>query len=141
MLAGRGDSNLTIPDISHRLACQVLTDTVFRFSWEEAVELSGLRPVRPKPRNTNRRAKRLRSDGYKTSGDICDATGVTRGTLHRWDGTRLPKLPRIGGLIAVPADQFDALVQRIHALRVAGTKRSDAVARMTPSNVGDLQVS
>ena len=114
---GRGDCRPPPPNIPHLILSQLLTEHHIHFEWEVARRLSGKWSGRPRPKNTNWRIHALHAEGYKTTGDICSEEGIAKSTLHRWDGTVLPKLPRVDGYVALSPSAFAKIAEAIRSIK------------------------
>lgn len=92
--------------------------------------MSGWSPVPHKPARFNGTPFAIRRAGYRTVGEVCEAAGISDTTFRRWEGARVPKMPRIDGIKAIPAAEFDAFVNVCrHAYLAAPKTRNKANLR------------
>jgi hypothetical protein len=77
------------------------------YAWDDAVAAAAWKPAPPKPRaRLNSTACQLQQQGFLTVGQLAKAAGVARSTLQWWLASgRLPKLPIVRGVQAIPKDQ------------------------------------
>jgi hypothetical protein len=81
-------------------------------TWAEAVALSGWQPPPHKPRaRFNAVTFTVRRAGYRTAGEVCEAAGISDTTWRRWEGVRVPPMPVVDGIKAIPETQFAAYVE------------------------------
>jgi excisionase family DNA binding protein len=87
--------------------------------------MAGWRPLPRKrpPARHNGLTFQVRRRGYRTLGEVADASGVPNTTLRRWiDRGKLPAPPLQEGLMAVSEDEFEAYVARCRALYLSAPK-------------------
>jgi hypothetical protein len=110
--ANRGEQFFTIPNIPHAIQ-QVFSRKLIALPWNQVVLASRFKKPPHKPRaRFNAAAFAARRQGFRTIGEVCAASGVPDSTLCDWEGIRIPRMQRINGIRAVPADEFDSFVQR-----------------------------
>jgi AcrR family transcriptional regulator len=84
--------------------------------------MAGWRPLRHRPRaRFNGPQFAVRRRGFRTVGEICEAAGIPKTTFDRWEGSIIPKLPRVEGMRVVPEAEFARYVE---VCREAYAKRS-----------------
>lgn len=112
---GRGGPRSTIPNT---VLSFMFARAPIRHTWEEAKRISGYVPPPRAPRaRFNNRAFGLRKRGFRTLAEVSAATGIPDTTLCRWEGKRIPRLPRVDGIRAIPASQFDDYVRHCQRAR------------------------
>lgn len=129
---GRGERLLPLRYNENPLLEAVLRGSPFRAVWSKAVEMAGWRPLPPqKPRaRFNGTTFKVRSKGFKTLAQICEASGVPNTTLRRWLGTRVPELPLIDGIRVISDDEFPEYVE-VCRRAYLGSKRTRKKAHAT----------
>jgi hypothetical protein len=114
------------------LLAQLLVQSPFRADWSKTVEISGWKPLPPKPRaRFNAAAFAIRRQGYRTVGEVLDATGLSDTTFRRWEkASFIPRMPVVGGVRALRAEQFDSYVESCRrAYLVAATTRNKSTVQ------------
>lgn len=107
----RGEPPYPIHNLPQTIATHVVTNLTGKYSWAETVKISGWKRPVPKPRALfNATAFRLRREGYRTIGEICEAAGISDSTLISWEGRRIPRMKRIDGIRVVQARDFQTYV-------------------------------
>ncbi len=74
--------------------------------------MSGWRPLPHKPRaRFNAAVFTIRRRGHRTAGEVCEAAGISDSTFRRWEGNRIPRMPVVDGIRAVPESDFGRYVE------------------------------
>lgn len=102
--------------------------------------MSGWRPLPHQPRaRFNAAVFTVRRRGHRTAGEVCEASGISDTTFRRWEGVRIPRMPVVDGIRAVPDSEFGAYVETCrrayaaapktrHKARVSGTSKQGAAS-------------
>lgn len=130
---GRGDRRPPLLHETREALSSLLRASPFRAVWSKAQEMAGWRPLPRKcpPARHNGLTFQVRRRGYRTLGEVADASGVPNTTLRRWiDRGKLPAPPLQDGLMAVPEEEFEAYVARCRAqyLRAPKTRNKARVS-------------
>ena len=117
---GRGDSKIPISNVIELVFDRMLGDGIIRFDWNDIYRRKADWDFAPPPQEVkyNGMAFQLRKMGYRTLGELSEATGVPMQTLRNWEGVQLPVFDRKGGLRIISADDFDKLVEHCKTLHV-----------------------
>lgn len=134
---GRGERRLTIPNAHKSLLSRLLSESPFRAVWSKAVEMSGWRPLPHKPRaRFNATTFTVRRRGHRTAGEVCEAAGISDTTFRRWEGVRIPRMPVVDGIKAVPESDFDTYVETCRRAYLHAPKTRNKAIALRSSNRG-----
>jgi len=79
------------------------------FAWQRVADVIHV-SLPPLSRKVNVIVQTLRSEGYRTLGDLGTATGILMTTLRSWECRRLPVLQRSAGYRVISIAEFETLV-------------------------------
>lgn len=122
---GRGDRRPPLLHETREALSSLLRASPFRAVWSKAQEMAGWRPLPRKrpPARHNGLTFQVRRKGYRTLGEVADASGVPNTTLRRWiDRGKLTAPPLLDGLMALPEAEYEAYVARCRALYLSAPK-------------------